>query len=312
MRPPRVCLALLLLLGACGDEAPPPDECGADADCPAAAPLCREGACVGCATDTDCSSGRCDAGACVACLTDSDCGPRFACRGASCELAEDCVVGVVDDGCGSCTADADCFAGETCREGACVAPCEETDDPERYCLATSLAGRRAPGCQLDFLDVGLPFCDGPGPLSLAPDCDPCLVSLGGCGTGGCDDGYCLCATSADCPPGRGCVDGRCDAELCRDDEECPCDTYCDGERCRPVCRTDEDCPIGRCEPEGGRCVPCLSDGDCEGPERCYADGCVVPCQSDAVCDASCTDTGRCTGCSAFEPGPRPSTPRRCP
>ena len=304
----RIPVFFLLLLSACGGGDPAGD-CDADADC-GDARVCSAGSCVECAADDDSASGRCAANVCVDCTSDGDCGPRFACDDGTCALLTDCVVGVVAADCAPCAADAECFAGERCQAGACVAACEATADPERYCLATSLAGSRAPGCQLDYLDVGLPFCDGPGPQSLAPDCDPCLASLGGC-PGACTDGYCDCTTTSDCPAGRVCSEGRCDARICREDTECPCDAYCDGERCRAYCDTDADCPTGRCEPESGRCVPCLEDSDCDGAARCYADGCVVPCQSDAVCDGNCTESGRCQGCSAFELGPRVTPRRNC-
>jgi len=282
------------------------------------------GRCVECLMDSDCGDAApvCASWAnlCVQCASDEDCEAGFVCHESVCQ--PDCPLPYArdreaDGGCGECASDADCAVGE-CRDGFCQVPsCREAPEPDGYCFIATVEGLPATGCQLQDLvwTFGFGGCGGT-PRGMAPVslCDPCYESLGGCTS--CEvEGSCACTTDADCPPPTTCDDGRCAHGECREDDDCPCGQYCDGELCRLPCSSDDDCIEGRCHAPSGRCLTCLDDDDCPAGWRCYEDGCVAHCAFAPCGDlrGHCTESGRCSGCDHFTPGVHPglASPDSC-
>lgn len=229
--------------------------CSFNAECPASAPKCSSGMCIGENQDAGmpptcggsvCVSQVCDPAAenCVDCLEDADCvtfgrgsycdKPNRSCL--QCRTGADCPFSApaCSDGlCGFCTNTSDCRSGLTCG----------TDD-RCHCTSNASCGGDAPVCV-------------PGNL-------------------------CGCTSDSQCGSGRKCDNyrwstGRC-VELCTVKP-------CDPDSGWPICDADPTSPVY------GLCLPCLSAADCSPLKFCTPQGC-ANCRSNADCAAT-PATPRC-------------------
>lgn len=261
-----------------------------------------EGACWG---DTQCSLGEvCAGGQCTAgCRDDGDCGLGAKCRSVDATGFGTCVAG-------ACDSNADCSFGSRCVGDACFespnsshcAPCGDRDCPFEgdFCLVDlRFDPAQDPAREAAFCAVA---CAGD------PDICPSGYTCGdvrrltnfrcrageGCGSGracvvpeGADQGFCECASTADCPNDEAspqCVLGFCrqpPGRLCQRDDDCEplplCGPYGPGNR--DVCvSTLEPCAAGRdCLCRNGTCQnsnrPCTASEDCF--TTCVDGGCKV-------------------------------------
>jgi len=105
-----------------------------------------------------------------------------------------------------------------------------------------------------------------------------------------------CTTSADCPAGELCEDGRCIPvpDQCATNTDCDACEQCQGGVCVAQCQPDEVCRNGQCES-----VQCTTDGDCRDCSRCVEGRCRWQCTETEVCLSGAG--GRCCqprGCPA--------------
>ena len=254
-------------------------------------------ACVPCARDTDCPSGR-------YCAAGGRCDPQKA-EGAECDLGagNDCEVfgcracateHCVDGVCCERACDGQC---EACAEpgttGACVAiegeprgsrePCDPVGDPEcsarcdgaepAECTYVSSTVECGGSCENDEQIVAT--CDGQG-RCVEGDPEPCAPYL--CGAGAC---LTRCTSSADCGEGHRCASGECVPAVGRCSEDGSEAISSDGEgvACFPY----------RCEESSGTCrADCDATGDCASGRVCDPDAksCIEP-PDDVGDDAGC-------------------------
>ncbi|HEY3452794.1 MAG TPA: hypothetical protein VGK67_41000 [Myxococcales bacterium] len=259
--------------GATCFPSPDSEHCGpAGGDCTtcaSATPVCRYGACVGCASNSDCAAPTplCNTG-------------QWQCR--SCQ----------DLGCpgdGVCQADGSCASGcEGCFEGSV---CQTIGDA--HC------GAAGGSCLA---------CSGATPHCSSGACVACLTSDDCAGSPGkiCRYGACVgCATNSDCAaPNPLCNTGQWQCRSCQD-LGCPgsgacqpdgsCASSCTGcfdasNECQPV-------DAAHCGPVGGACTACVS----AKPLCDQAGGVCAQCLSDADCGAGAAGSicryGVCVGCA---------------
>lgn len=278
-------LIALLSLSACFTAVGEPrvtPECGLGLRCTAG--LCRDGMCV----VPDCPPGmRLEDGRCESfCTSNSECPGQCVdercvpCRANDQCDGDQCTAGVCIAG---CRVDTDCRPPDMCHRGVCGVPCAEDPMTCEYFTSEQLwridEGElprlrfATLGCQISTEGLIDGLC-GAGRLPYSrettPQCDPCLQSLGGCGTSQtCVRGDCTCETHEDCPD-LACPDGFC--APCIVDEECGCGRYCSAGFCHDRCASADECPEGLfCV--GGRCAECESTALCPLGSRCYEDGC---------------------------------------
>lgn len=238
--------------------------------------------------------GNQDGGHGESCQARNDCQRGFACVMERCvkdnfpisiESGKDCVL--ID-----CETTADCCGD---RPTSPPARCSERD---RYCRP-SIEGCVSTYCTADE-QCGGGTCSGP--RSCSNSGQPCIDDAHCADT--CDEvaGECmlsrrLCATSADCAPGR-CelYNGYCNCanpdynpshSLCSD-TDCTdvCDLVCNpNQRCTSEarCERDADCAGGFHCNDSGTCVQCLEDSHCEEEESCRLGSCELPCSANEHC-----------------------------
>lgn len=285
---------------------------GAWVDDACATGQCRDGECVECIDDRDCSSALplCVDGACVCSTGGERCsstGAHQTCAGGSWQ----------DDPCAGDTPLCDAASGRcVCSPGA--TRCSGGDREECTAGEWLATGDSCTPCSSDAACGGVtPICDGvecvacdsncPGGLACARDgaCVQCtLDDARNCGgdTPVCSaDDVCVECTAMDA---RACV-GRvpvCDDNVCRgcdDDDECG-EGYCDvstGECLR--CRDSDGagCVSGEVCFEG-RCVECLDDSDCDAAAPICRDRQCRGCSDDSECVGQCLASGECAECGA--------------
>ncbi|MHC4836861.1 MAG: variable surface family protein [Planctomycetota bacterium] len=290
--PYRGALALLLLLGGCGElsehDGPVCDQLG-DPGCPCTA------------------SGECrDDGA-----------QRYTCQGGLCVEAA-CPTGT--EGCG-CGTEGTCADGLVCAADICVSGCAPGDpgcvcracaNPDGCCDADAVGNPmvclddvcQPPRCALGTLDC---FCDAAG------RCEADAV---------CDDGLCVEDTGQTLDPPADprcwtpCRGGEivnnagqtvaCDAEGLL--EGCIGDTMCiDGSCVDPVaateelmagepvspCQGDAECPKTQSCIDGGCYSDCEVDTDCNGSRVCHLRACRLPCTTPTGDGDECSPGYRC-------------------
>ncbi|MHB8418493.1 MAG: hypothetical protein ACYDCL_10485 [Myxococcales bacterium] len=249
--------------------------------CTAPSPLCADGLCVQCLSDTDClgqSGIHCDTrpgaslfGSCVECVAGApgECGTGEACDPNN----DNCVAG--------CNADpASCAANnnnEVCdpSSGACV-----------ECLTSSDCNAAQSGPQCNPVTHSCVDCLTPA---------DCPATSPGCSQNSCGQ----CNVSSDCPGTMTCVNGSC---ACASNADCPASTpVCipdggglqSGIPGQPVCgcTTNQSCGGSNlCDPNqgaAGLCVaPCTPTGcaaNADTPEVCGSSGLCVQCNTAADC-----------------------------
>lgn len=193
------------------------------------------------------------------------------------------------DAASGCKNDNDCPFGQTCNTttGKCNVPNNDggTGNPD------GSGGDAGPG------DGGGADAGGCSRLSCAPD----KICVGGTCVAPtmCDAGGSICCNSAnhndDCPLGKWCNFGQCQAG-CSQNSDCPpsapnCDV---GNHLCGKCTNSSQCPAGYvCDPVSGACkvgssgdggAGCNSNADCTGGLVCKNHGC-VPCTSNPQCSA---------------------------
>jgi hypothetical protein len=258
------------------------------------------------------------------CSGDEHVATRTSRRGEACQVANDCDDGLFcaplpgGSGGGLCVT-GNFNVAKTAKECALV-ECATSGD----CCDDSLTA----GCaQLRTL------CDAERDAGTTPPifCNQ-YDSQCGCETGSvaCEVGKCVtrCKADAECnvPDRRHCAGGKC--VQCALDNDCPGGRQCVTGQCQARCTNDGSCSgFDRCL--AGRCVPsgCQADRECIAATRnvdarCGTDGkCIVPCQTDLECGNptsysffSCIDK-RCTyvgcesdkDCRLFLTGPSDAT-----
>ncbi len=207
------------------------------------------------------------------------------------------------------------YGAETCSfDGTC--------DGAGGCRKHPAGTRCSPGVCGDGEITAPGACDGAGQCSAGPAiiCAPfrCQTVAG---TPGCAN---TCAASADCIPGRECVNGSCgkkfDGAQCAGGGECAsgfcangvcCDTRCDGAclscsqvgspgKCKPIAAGIKD-PNKVCMDTGA--ATCGTTGACDGNGACarYPAGAV--CQMPSCMGATILlSAGKCDGLGACQPG----------
>jgi len=255
LRSLAACLLLSSLVAACGDDAPPDVDGGADAavlDANVdtlmrdAAPLdlADLGECVAgavCDTGNPCASGRVDCGSgrpvCIA--TDdvppgTTCGTTGVCGGAgscsvcvedtSCDTGSPCTSGRLDcsgGGVGVCVATEDLPPGTACGAGlACSTTGCLTCVAGEVCVVADSCGAGRTVCM-----GATPVC---APAGVAPSGSPCRVATGPCDVAErCDGTASTCPANMRAPVGTPCPAGACDASgACTDVDECAIGTPC--------------------------------------------------------------------------------------
>lgn len=125
-----------------------------------------------------------------------------------------------------------------------------------------------------------------------------LVALIGA-LGACTPDYPKCDKDAHCPGNKDgkewCVDGQC--QQCRPGDagksDCPAGKECQKGRCEAVagyCKADGDCPGKRCV--NNRCVACQGDGDCAGG-RCQNGRCEAESRTRCKSNDDCAESEDC-------------------
>lgn len=116
---------------------------------------------------------------------------------------------------------------------------------------------------------------------------------------GCTPDYPKCSKDAHCPGNKDgkewCVDGLC--QQCRPGEvgknDCPGGKECKAGRCEAIagyCTKDSDCPGKRCV--NNRCLACSSDGDCQGG-RCSEGRCTTETRTRCKSNDDCAESEDC-------------------
>jgi hypothetical protein len=262
-------------------------ECILDGDCPADRPRCEANACVPalppcggpCPEGTRCIDDICtpDAGPCADC-------PRDAAR---CHPTE--------DRCVQCFADGHCGPDSHCDLGS--ATCQPRPR-RRICLDCSQGCGAGQRCGFDAPGLCLPDCANGERCPAGFECDsstcqPFDFCLGqdcradaDCDSGVCQAGLCEptqhCTRNEDCANDRRCTDGTCRVlePFCTQGSDCPPGTGCLAGRCVPT-NTDALCDVcpnpactnaGLCVPFDGPnpiCLPaCGRSSDCPGNAQC--------------------------------------------
>ncbi len=233
-------------------------ECGKNADCPNARPVCdtASNTCVQCSTDAQCGPpgpSHCDAptGACVHCLVDAHCP-----NGLACSAARVCTGAGLNAGCPMGVA---CGAGLTCVNLGGVQTC------------LSSCSLSAPTCtagqicyKLTFTSSNALVFDQGGPLGV------CYAP--GAGLKGYRESCSRQASSvstSNCQPNLVCVPESPTSSICR--------TYCDlqmsgacpsPEKCHPF-RGDQNGRLyGLCYPDTGWGDACFTDAACRTGLSC--------------------------------------------
>ncbi len=298
--------------------------CATDADCAGnlGGPVCetapglKQGSCVLCAADTDCTNPAtpvCDtvSNQCVGCLTSANC----AAPTAVCSPTEICVGCLTSANCSGatpacnptssqCTACASDYSATNPGPDPCptaaLAACQPATSPlvgtcqvcsslnDSACVTTATtpvcyAPTAVCGCNLDT-DCNTNFY-----------CDTTAVVSGVC-TAGCrvvgDAGASNCASGDYCTVTDGTV-GVCMSEPCNSNAECAAPTpVCNTVKTPPfacvACLNNPDCPTGQvCDQTMNKCVQCTSNTSC----TTAATGPV--CLGNETC--GCTKDGDCGG-----------------
>lgn len=217
----------------------------------------------------------CDADGCYVCdglgCRNVDPPGRTACEG-DC----DCASGTLCTSLGcasSCSADADCPRGTRCSSGLCLGP-RESATPTGVC----------PPCTTDTECAD----EGAGYVCVGGTCRPPARPQ--------------CTVDGDCTAPATCVDGECRTpdETCRFSAECGPGRVCVNEHCTTQCDASRPCPTGAtCE--AGFCVEqppttmCGTGGACGTGEICVDGTCWDACSTSAECGAGryCATDGRC-------------------
>jgi len=204
----------------CSDD---PDGCAEDCDCVGDG-VCNAGACeLGCTDDDACAAidptaptcfeGRC--GNCAAdedCYGESTCGDDLRCRAADpCSDTRECA--------GLRCADDDCVEALGCGEGDC--PEGWSCDASGECVAIRGRCRQAVECPLGLTCAVSQQPAACGRCANDGDCpgaQACELGSGRCVETG-------CVGDGDCVLGRTCVEGRCEAPACEDDNFEPNQTF---------------------------------------------------------------------------------------
>ena len=284
------------LAGCCA----PSEACAVDRDCTGGL-LCIDSRCglppvVACTGDESCAGQalqpRClvDAQRCVGCLSESDCS-----SGRTCSVLNTCVP--VDDGCDSNAECPDAFAAvcdlDARRCVACLADADCAGDQvcgiDRRCHAPYA------GCGADadcVYDAQATRCE-PG----AGQCVGCLVDAD-CSADGsqvcsadyaCESADARCATTADC------AEGMCDVDTGACVECLAADDCGDGLRClsnnrcgkSTACIDSVDCEgAAICNLSLGACVECVESSDCGTGKLCLRSAC-VPETNGCLVDVDC-------------------------
>ncbi len=246
---------------------PGDDVCSTDADCKGDLPVCDPiQGCVACLFDWDCPADhRCEDNECFAkqlCVTSKDCakdGSREICD----EVLGECV---------ECREDATCGEGKRCERGVCApftACTNSRNCPEG--LVCDMASGACVTCVVDgdcgdasscVDNVCLPTCDS--------DKDCLAVSLL------CDqsEGHCVeCLSDADCPAIYYCDSGRCELDVCEQDQK----------------RCENPSTLGTCSLSGRDFV----NSTCSGNSTCLEDGTTAACVpwTCTPSQATCSDDG---------------------
>ncbi len=292
-----------------------------ETECPSNAPICKNGVCIGCQSDSDCvhdnTIGYCINNRCIDCIQDSDCsGTTPYCR---------------NNQCVSCASDDDCqdevntAAGTTtCAKslGTCV-QC----DPETYqnncsdknfiqCIDYQLESTQCAlacdestekGCVTCTTDNDCANSDG-SPFCLENECVQCReVADENQQVNDCDEPKQCNANHvcADCLSDDDCADNMEGKKLChldkgicvqcKDNSSCSGSTpLCDEEKniCVAACTDDNSCPVGT-QCFTGNCVDIPTDGNCFRNEHCNDD-------TKPICNAQTDQFGKCVGCNNNE------------
>ena len=288
-------------LPACRSNA----DCDVDQRCDLSTGLCR--VTTECGIDTHCAFGEvCVDSNCVSgCREDGDCGPLALCRRTDNNTSAlgGCVAGV-------CDVNQDCPFGERCVGGQCFvspnqshcADCTDRDCPfeEDFCLVNPRFEAGRPTLGTAFF-CGVECTGDPDICPSGYACDTVILLTSfrclrgeSCGSGrtcvleeGANEGFCTCATTADCPNdtrSARCILGFCEwprGQLCSAARDCQplplCGRY--GPGAADVCFLGgEACTEGReCQCFEGACLnsnrPCTTASDCM--QTCENGGCRV-------------------------------------
>lgn len=288
-----------------------------ETECPSNAPICKDGVCIGCQSDSDCvhdnTTGYCINNRCIDCIQDSDCsGTTPYCR---------------NNQCVSCASDDDCqdevntAAGTTtCAKslGTCV-QC----DPEIYkqncsgktfnqCIDYQLESTQCAlacdestenGCVACTTDDDCADSDG-RPFCFENECVQCReVADENQQVNDCEEPKQCNANHvcADCLSDDDCADNTDGKKLCHPDKgicvECKAKSTCTGSTplcdeekniCVAACTDDTSCPAGT-QCFSGNCVDIPTDGNCFRNEHCNDD-------TKPICNAQTDQFGKCVGC----------------
>ncbi|KAM3505685.1 hypothetical protein MY11210_007875 [Beauveria gryllotalpidicola] len=241
--------------------------------------VCREGKCVLCQSDHDCTSGLCDhdTNKCKNCEKNSDCATRY-CDG---DMKR----------CKACVANADCDKGLICKEGKCVLCQSDHDCTSGLCDHDT---NKCKNCEKNS-DCATRYCDGDMKRCKAcvanADCDEGLI---------CKGGKCvLCQADSDC------VLGLCDlntkkCKMCENDTDCATG-HCDSHTKK--CGSCDESYNKSCK---GKCIPLTEQCDKRCSKGYKVDGthCVLDCKVDEwecngkcvpknlSCDGKCADPSK--------------------
>lgn len=228
----------------------------------------------------------------------------------SCEGDCDCPGGTLCStlGCATtCDADADCPRGTRCATGMCLAPRE---------TGATATGECAP-CTTDAECAD----EGDGFVCIAGACRPparpqCEADADCTAPATCVDGECrtpdeTCRFSAECGPGRVCVNEHCTTQ-CDATRPCPTGSTCEGGFCVEVppptgCGTGGMCPAGDICIDGACWDGCTTSAECGEGRYCAPDGrcrhddrpqpvssCIAPARAvDGVCRTPCSSSTEC-------------------
>jgi MYXO-CTERM domain-containing protein len=263
-----------------GGGAPP--ACTTNADCTnPATPVCSNGTCVGCTSDTQCT-GNAAGGACQ---PSGACGECSATNHTAC-VAPTPVCNTASGTCVACTSNAQC-SGNTpvCTSSDTCGPCTSNSDcsaPTPVCSASGACVE----CLTDSQCSGsTPICD-----ATSHTCRGC-TSNSDCAGGtnhACDvsNGQCVaCVQNSDCSMGV-CNTTSHSCVQCLNDSECS--------NPLPVCT-------------GNACVACTSNSECSGSSNgkvCVPSAGCVQCGSNSDCPngGMCTSSHTCTGSGSSSGG----------
>jgi len=279
--------------------------------CSGATPICSDGQCVACASDSDCSGATpfCVANACAACRDDADCSGSTpicdasskTCRACSgnpdcggstpfCTTGGECVACVDDSACTGATPRCD-TATDTCVGCLSGTDCSGTTP---VCAPGSLA---CAGCADDS------DCGGATPAcQLSGACGQCsALNVGQCGglTPVCNvlSGRCVsCTQDADCMASDTCHTARCSALF-----TCAQTALADGAPCTDgdACTVSASCQAGSCTADTS--VSCTASDACHVAGSCSAATGLCsnpPAPDGTVCPGGTCQTGTCVPSSS--------------